>query len=333
VGKEIEMVDVVTLGETMIRLVPPDFERLEQASSLKVTVGGSELTVAAGVCRLGLSAAWVSRLPDNPLGRMVRNKAREQGVDTSHMVWSDEDRMGLYFVEYGASPRASKVLYDRANSAISRIKPGEIDWSRVLSGARLFHTSGITPALSDSAALVTEKALETAKEVGCLVSYDLNYRARLWSQEKAREVQTPFMKYVDVLLTTEADTKRVFGIEREDYNQVAVELAEKFGFKVVTITMRGNPSIWRNTWTAIAYANGTFYDDVTYEIEVVDRVGGGDNYTAGFLYGYLTEGVAKGVRYGNAFSALKQTSWGDLNWTTLEEVEALLKGAGLRISR
>jgi len=327
------MVDVVTFGETMIRLAPPDFERLEQASTLKVTIGGSELTVAAGVCRLGLSAAWVSRLPDNPLGRMVRNKAREQGVDTSYIVWSDGDRMGLYFVEYGASPRASKVLYDRANSAISRIKPGEIDWARVLSDARLFHTSGITPALSDSAALVTEEALKTAKEVGCLVSYDLNYRAKLWSQEKAREVQTLFMNYVDILLTTEEDTKRVFGIVREDYKQVAVELAEKFGFKVVTITLRGNPSIWRNTWTAIAYADGTFYDDVTYEIEVVDRVGGGDNYTAGFLYGYLTEGLAKGVRYGNAFSALKQTSWGDLNWSTLEEVEAQLKGAGLRISR
>jgi len=327
------MVEVATFGETMIRFAPPDFERLEQASRLKVTVGGSELTVAAGVCRLGLSAAWVSRLPDNPLGRMVRNKAREQGLDTSYIVWSDEDRMGLYFVEYGASPRASKVLYDRANSAISRIKPGEIDWSRVLSGARLFHTSGITPALSDSAALVTEEALKTAKQAGCLVSYDLNYRAKLWSQEKAREVQTPFMRYVDILLTTEEDTKRVFGIEREDYKQVAVDLTEKFGFKVVTITLRGNPSVWRNTWSAIAYADDTFYDDVTYEIEVVDRVGGGDNYTAGFLYGYLTEGVAKGVRYGNAFSALKQTSWGDLNWSTLEEVEALLKGAGLRISR
>lgn len=327
------MVDVVTFGETMIRLAPPDFERLEQASTLKVTVGGSELTVAAGVCRLGLSTAWVSRLPDNPLGRMVRNKAREQGADTSYIVWSDEDRLGLYFVEYGASPRASKVLYDRADSAISRIKPAEIDWSSVLSEARLFHTSGITPALSDSATMVTEEALKRAKEIGCLVSYDLNYRARLWSQEKAREVQTPFMKYVDILLTTEEDTKRVFGIEGEDYNQVAVELAEKFGFKVVTITLRGSPSVWRNTWTAIAYADDTLYDDVTYEIEVVDRVGGGDNYTAGFLYGYLTEGVAKGLRYGNAFSALKQTSWGDLNWTTLEEVEALLKGAGLRISR
>ncbi len=327
------MVDVVTFGETMIRLAPPDFERLEQATTLKVTVGGSELTVAAGLCRLGLSTAWVSRLPNNALGRMACNKAREHGVDTSHIVWCGGERMGLYFVEYGASPRASKVLYDRADSAISRIKPGEIDWSRVLSGARLFHTSGITPALSDSAAMVTEEALKRAKEVGCLVSYDLNYRAKLWSREKAREVQTPFMKYVDILLTTEEDTQRVFGIEKENYNDVAVELAERFGFKVVTITLRGDPSVWRNTWSAIAYADCTFYDDVTYEIEVVDRVGGGDNYTAGFLYGYLTDGVAKGVRYGNAFSALKQTSWGDINWTTVEEVETLLKGAGLRISR
>lgn len=325
--------DVVTFGETMIRLATPDFERLEQANSLKVTVGGSELTVAAGLCRLGLRAVWVSRLADNSLGRMVRNRAREQGVETSHIVWSGEDRMGLYFVEYGASPRSSKVLYDRANSAMGRIKPGEVDWASLFPGVRLFHISGITPALSDSAALVTEEALKAAKEAGCLVSYDLNYRARLWSQAKAREVQTPFMEFVDVLIATEEDTRMVFGIEREDYKQVAAELAERFGFKVVTITLRGTPSVWRNTWTAIAYADGTFYDDVTYEIEVVDRVGGGDNYTAGFLYGYLTDGVAKGVRYGNAFSALKQTSWGDINWTTLEEVEALLKGAGLRISR
>ena len=325
--------DIVTFGETMLRLAAPDHERLEQVNALKVTVGGSESTVAASVCRLGLTAAWISRLPDNPLGRMVRNKIREQGVDTSHLVWGGGERVGLYFVEYGASPRASRVVYDRADSAISRIQPGEVKWSDVLSDVRLFHTSGITPALSDSTAKVTKEALKAAKDAGCLVSYDLNYRARLWSQEKARKVQTPLMEYVDILFTTEADTRRVFGIEREEYRQVAVELAETFGFKVVTITLRGNPSVWRNTWTAIAYADGKFYDDITYEIEVVDRVGGGDNYTAGFLYGYLTDGVAKGVRYGNAFSALKQTSWGDFNWSTLEEVEALLKGAGLRISR
>jgi 2-dehydro-3-deoxygluconokinase len=327
------MFDVVTFGETMLRLASPPFRRLEQTSTLEVTVGGSELSVAAGVCRLGLSATWVSRLPDNPLGRVVRNKARELGVDTSFVIWVQGERLGLYFVEYGASPRSSSVLYDRANSAISHIQPGEVDWATVLSGAQLFHTSGITPALSPSAAVVTAEALQAAKAAGCLVSYDLNYRARLWSQEQARACQEPLMEYVDILMTTEEDTARVFGITAEDYNQVAARLAERFGFQVVTITLRGTPSVWRNTWTAIAYADGTFYDDRPYDIEVVDRVGGGDAYSAGFLYGYLTGDVEKGVRYGNAFSALGQTAWGDLNWATLSEVEAQLRGAGLRIAR
>ena len=330
------MPTVVTFGEAMIRLAPPDFERLEQASGLKMNVGGSELTVAAGVSRLGLSAGWVSRLPNNSLGRMARNKAREFGVDTSHMVWSKEDRMGLYFVEYGSAPRASSVLYDRAYSAISRIQPGEVEWNKVLEGASWFHTSGITPALSDSAAAVTLEALKTAKEMGCRVSYDLNYRAKLWSQEKARSVQEPFMKYVNVLITTEEDTQRVFGIESDDYKKIAEKLAERFNLEVVTITLRGTPSVWRNTWSAFAYAAGKLYEDVTYDIEVVDRLGAGDNYTAGFLYGYLTEGVEKAVRWGNAFSALKHTSWSDFNWTTREEAETLLKGskgASLRIAR
>ena len=330
------MPTVVTFGEAMIRLAPPDFERLEQAGSLKMNVGGSELTVAAGVSRLGLSAGWVSRLPNNSLGRMAQNKAREFGVDTSHMVWSKEDRMGLYFVEYGSAPRASSVLYDRAYSAISRIQPGEVEWNKVLEGASWFHTSGITPALSDSAAAVTLEALKTAKEMGCRVSYDLNYRAKLWSQEKARSVQEPFMQYVNVLITTEEDTQRVFGIKSDDYKKVAEQLAERFNFEAITITLRGTPSVWRNTWSAFAYAAGKLYEDVTYDIEVVDRLGAGDNYTAGFLYGYLTEGVEKAVRWGNAFSALKHTSWSDFNWTTREEAETLLKGskgASLRIAR
>lgn len=328
------MFDVVTFGETMLRLAAPPFRRLEQTTTLEVNVGGSELNVAVGVSRLGLKAAWVSRLPDNPLGRMVGNKARELGVDTSHIIWVDGERLGLYFVEYGASPRASSVLYDRANSAISRVKPGEVPWSQILKGVRLFHISGITPALSDSAAEATAEALDAAKVTGCLVSYDLNYRAKLWSQEKAREVQTPFMmKYVDILLTTEEDTERVFGISGKDYNEVATKLVDEFGFQVVSITVRGTPSVWRNTWTSITYSEGTFYDDHTYDIEVVDRVGGGDAYSAGFLYGYLTGDVEKAVRHGNAFSALKQTIWGDFNWATLEEVERQLKGAGLRITR
>jgi 2-dehydro-3-deoxygluconokinase len=264
---------------------------------------------------------------------MVHNKTRAFGVDTSHLVWAKGERLGLYFVEYGASPRSSSVLYDRAQSATSRIQPGEVNWDAVLSRARLFHTSGITPALSPSAAAVTAEALQAAKAAGCLVSYDLNYRAKLWSQEEARACQEPLMELVDILMTTEEDTARVFGITGDDYNQVAVKLAERFGFKVVTITLRGTPSVWRNTWTAIAYADDTLYNDRTYDIEVVDRVGGGDAYGAGFLYGYLTGDVEKGVRYGNAFSALGQTAWGDLNWATLSEVESQLKGAGLRIAR
>jgi 2-dehydro-3-deoxygluconokinase len=327
------MADVVTFGETMIRLSPPDFQRLEQASRLNISVGGSELTVAAGVARLGLHAAWVSRLPDNPLGRMVRNKAREMGVDTSHILWSKEDRMGLYFVEYGASPRASSVLYDRSLSAISLVKPEEIRWKEVLAGCRLFHVSGITPALSDGCAEVTAQAIRIAKELGALVSYDLNFRAKLWTQEKARQIQEPLMRHVDILLTTEEDTERVFGIQGEDYKQVAKKLADMFGFKVVAITLRGTPSVWRNTWSALTYAEGRFYEDVTYDIEVVDRVGGGDNFTAGFLYGYLTQGVEYAMKLGDAFTALKHTSWGDFNWATREEAEKLIKGSSLRIAR
>jgi 2-dehydro-3-deoxygluconokinase len=327
------MTDVVTFGECMLRLSPPDFQRLEQATQLNMTAGGSELNVAAGVARLGLSAGWVSRLPDNPLGRMVRNKAREMGVDTSHLVWTKDDRLGLYFVEYGASPRASSVLYDRGMSAISRIQPGEVPWGEVLQGCRLFHVSGITPALSDSAAAVTAEAIRAAKDVGAQVSYDLNYRAKLWSQDKARRVQTPFMADVDVLITTEEDTERVFGITGADYREVAKTLADRFHLRVVVITLRGTPSVWRNTWSALAYSDGKFYDDVSYEVEVVDRVGSGDTFSAGFLFGYLTQDIGRGLSVGNAFAALKHTSWSDFNWTTLEETEALIKGAGLRIVR
>jgi len=317
----------------MLRLSPPDFQRLEQASQLNITVGGSELNVAAGVARLGLSSAWISRLPENPLGRMVRNKAREMGVDTSHLLWTKDDRLGLYFVEYGASPRASSVLYDRGMSAIANIQPGEVRWRAVFEGCRLFHVSGITPALSDSAAAVTAEAITAAKAAGALVSYDLNYRAKLWSQEKACQIQTPFMNDVDILITTEEDTERVFGITGQDYRQVAKKLADQFKIDVVAITLRGTPSVWRNTWSALAYSNGTFYDDVTYEIEVVDRVGSGDTFSAGFLFGFLTQDIGRGVKVGNAFAALKHSSWGDFNWTTLEETEALIKGAGLRIVR
>ena len=342
------MFDVVTFGEAMIRLVPPSFQRLEQTSTLDVQVGGGELNVAVGVSRLGLKSAWVSRLPKNALGRLMLNRVHQAGVDASHIVWSDGDRMGLYFVEFGAAPRASSVLYDRAHSAISAIKPGDVDWKRVCEGAKWVHTSGITPALSDSAAAVTREALVAAKQAGATVSYDLNYRGKLWSADKAQAVQEPLMEYVDVFITTEEDTSVVFKIKAEgkmdekgfrevsadSYKEVAKKLADKFKFKAVAITLRENPLVWRNTWTAIAYAEGKYYDDVKYELEIVDRVGGGDSFSAGFIYGRLVKNSYEAaVRYGNAFSALKHTNPGDFNWATLQEVEGLLKGASLRVAR
>jgi len=327
------MYDVVTFGEAMLRLSPPHFGRLEQSHSLDVEIGGSELNVAVGLSRLGMSAAWISKLPNNPLGRMVQNRARELGVDVSHVIFSDKGRQGLYFVEYGAAPRASSVLYDRGNSAISLIQPGEVDWKKALSKAKLFHVSGITPALSPSAAESTAVAMKAAKEAGCLVSYDLNYRKKLWSPAEAKSCQEPLMKLVDILTTTEEDTGVVFGIREETYQKVAESLAKTFGFKAVAITLREDISVWKNNWTAIAYADGKIYSDRTYTVEIVDRVGAGDSFTAGFIYGYLTGDAQKGVRYGNALAALKHTMPGDFNWSTLEEVEAQIKGAGLRISR
>jgi 2-dehydro-3-deoxygluconokinase len=241
--------------------------------------------------------------------------------------------MGLYFLELGASPRPSSVLYDRAASAFSNLEPGSIHWAAILDGASLLHLTGISPALGRDVAVEIRSALEAARRLGVAVSYDLNYRARLWTADAAREVQEPLMKYVDVLITTEEDAGRVFGIEAPTYAEVARRLADRFGFRVVTITLRGDVSVLHNTWTAIAYADGTLYDDRTYDIEIVDRVGGGDAYAAGFLFGWLTADVAKGVRYGNALSALQQTMPGDLAFVTLADVEAQLAGAGIRIAR
>jgi 2-dehydro-3-deoxygluconokinase len=328
------MYDVVTFGEAMVRLSPPHSQRLEQARSLDVNVGGAELNVAVGVTRFGMKSAWVSKLPKNGLGCLIRDRAQEFGVDCSHIVWSDSGRAGIYFVEFGASPRASSVLYDRANSAISTVQPGEIEWAKIFSGSKHFHLSGITPALSASAAETTVEALKAAKKAGCTVSYDLNYRKKLWTPADAKKIQEPMMANVDILITTEEDTNVVFGIKEKDYETVAEKLAQTFKFKTVAITLREDLSVLRNNWTAIAFQDGKIFKDRKYEVEIVDRVGAGDSFTSGFLYGLIKDkDIQKGVQYGNAFAALKHTVPGDFNWNTLEEVEAQLKGAGLRISR
>jgi 2-dehydro-3-deoxygluconokinase len=328
------MYDVVTFGEAMIRLSPPHFLRLEQTQSLDVRAGGAELNVAVGVTRFGMKSAWVSKLPKNPLGYFIRDRAQEFGVDCSHIVWSDKGRAGIYFLEFGASPRASSVVYDRAGSSISMIQPGEVNWTQVFSGSKHFHMSGITPALSASASEVTVEALKAAKKAGCTISYDLNYRKKLWTPADAKKIQEPMMADVDILITTEEDTNVVFGIKEKDYETAAEKLAQTFKFKIVAITLREDLSVWRNNWTAIAYQDGKIYRDRKYEVEIVDRVGAGDSFTAGFLYGWVKEkDVQKGVQYGNAFAALKHTLPGDFNWSTLDEVQTQLKGGGLRISR
>jgi len=327
--------ELVTFGEAMVRLSPPGCRRIEQSQTLDVHVGGSEMNVAVAAARLGIATAFVTRLPDNPLGRLVRNRIREHGVDTDEIVWTPSDRVGTYYVEFGASPRANSVVYDRADSAAARMAAGEIDWDRVLHGARILHTSGITPALSASAAEATLEALEAAARLGVKVSIDLNYRARLWSQERAREVMTKVAERADLLITTEEDTQRVFGIEGEDYEAVARELARRFSFEHVAITLRETPSVWRNRWSAIAYDAGreTLHRAPSFEIEVVDRVGSGDAFAGGFLFGLLRGDAEMGVRYGVAVSALKQTYPGDVSWSTREDVERALAGGGLRIQR
>jgi 2-dehydro-3-deoxygluconokinase len=340
------MYDLVTFGEAMIRLSPPNAQRLEQTATLDVQIGGAEYSVAVAGARLGLKTAWVSRLPDNALGRRVANKAREHGVDTSHIVWAKEGRVGLYFLEFGASPRPSSVMYDRSPSAIADIQAGEVDWKKVLKGSKRFHTTGITPALSAGAADATKEALEAAKAAGAQVSYDLNFRKKLWSAERARQVQEPLMRTIDLLITNEEDPKAVFGIEAgpQDasfktlsgaaYRSIAEQLQKRFNVPSVAISLRESPSVLKNNWSACLWHQGAFHEGPRYELEIVDRLGGGDSFAAGLLYGLITSGdSAYALRFGVAFSALKHTTPGDINWATRQETEALMQGGGVRVER
>ncbi len=336
--------DLVTFGEAMVRLTPTSFQRLEQTHGFDAYVGGGELNVAVAAARLGVSSRWVSRLPENALGRMIASRAREQGVDI-HVEWTPDDRAGLYFAELGAAPRASSVLYDRAGSAISRIRPGSIDWPSAFAGASWFHVSGITPALSESAAKVTAESMRAAKKAGLMVSYDLNYRSKLWSAEKARAVQEPLMEHVDVLMTTEEDTLVVFGVgaekpdgyqrvEAESYSQVALTLEKQFDLRAVAITLRENPRVLLNSWSAIIAADGNIHRAPRYEVEVVDRIGAGDAFSAGLIVSRLeNRSWDDSVRFATAASALKHGIPGDFCLVTRKEVDQLLGGTSLRVSR
>lgn len=326
--------DLVAFGEGLIRLTPDNNQRLEQAGSLCPHVGGAELNVAVGAARLGLKTAWVSKLPDNPLGRMIRNKAREHGVATQDICWTRNGRAGLYFLELGATPRNTSVLYDRSHSVFSSIQVGDLDWKNILSSAKCLMVTGITPAVSPSAAKTTFDAIKNAKAMGCLICMDLNYRAKLWSVEDARQMLGAMVPDVDILVTTAGDTATVLGMTAQNDEQLAVDLEQQFGCKVVAITHREGNTVWKNRWSGLVRSQGKTITSRVYEVDIVDQVGRGDAFAAGFLAGYLPdEDMYKGLDYGIAFSALKHSIPGDFNWCDEADVKALLAGPAPGVSR
>lgn len=328
------MFDLVVFGEAMLRLSPPNFKRLEQTTTFDITIGGAEINVAVGASRLGLKSSWVSKLPMNSLGRMIANKAKEMGVDISCMLWEKEGRAGLYFFEFGATPRTSAVLYDRADSSFCHIKPEELNWHILLKEAKCFHVTGITPALSKSAAVATRQALKKAQELGCHVSMDLNYRAKLWDTKTAQKTLTPMLEYVNILITTSGDCYTIWGLEAANDAKLAQILLERFPLDIVALSYRGGTSVWRSRWGALARTRDKVYTTRTYEIDIVDQLGRGDSFAAGFLYGYLsTQDPQIALDYGVAFAALKHSFPGDFNWCTREEVEALMAGSKPGVSR
>ena len=337
---------VVCFGEIMMRLNPKGYLRFVQAKELESTFSGGEANVAVSLAHYGINAAYVTKVPAHEIGQCAVNELRRYGVDTSGIVRGG-DRLGIYFVEKGASQRASKVVYDRANSAISLVEPGEFDWEKLLSGAQWFHTTGITPALGDNAARATIDAVKAAKKMGITVSCDLNYRKNLWTKDKAKEVMTEVAQYVDVCIANEEDAADVFGIKaqgtdvtkgqlsHEAYVSVAKLLMEKFKFEKVAITLRGSISASDNKWSGMLYDGKDAYFAPEYLVHIVDRVGGGDSFGAGLIYSLLNGyDCQKAVNFAVAASCLKHSIEHDFNLMSVAEVEALAGGdASGRVQR
>ena len=337
---------VITFGEIMMRLAPLGYERFVQADCLGATFGGAEANVAVSLANYGVDAAFVTKLPEHEIGQCAVNSLRKYGVDTSLIVRGG-DRVGIYFCEKGASQRPSKVIYDRANSAIATANLSDFHWKTILKGARWFHFTGITPALSDKTAEITLKALKECKARGITVSCDLNFRKKLWTKEKAGRIMGELCSYVDYCIANEEDAKDVFGIEadntdintgkldREGYISVAKKLTEKFGFKGVAITLRESISANDNNWSAMFYEGGKAYFSKKYAMHIVDRVGGGDSFGGALIYSLLNEfDPQKTIEFAVATSCLKHTIEGDVNLVSAKEVEALAGGnASGRVQR
>ena len=337
---------VVTLGEIMLRLSTPDFKRFVQADSFDVTYGGGEANVAAALCNYGLIGTFVSRVPDNAIGQCAINHLRRYGVDTSFIARGGK-RLGIYFLETGASMRASQVIYDRTGASIAEAELTDFDFDKIFEGAAWFHTTGITPALSDKTTSLAENALKVARSKGITTSIDLNYRKKLWSKERAREVMTRLCQYVDVCIGNEEDAETTLGFKSqgtdvtkgeltiEGYKTVFRQMKEKFGFKYVASTLRESQSASDNGWSALVFDGNEFYHTRQYNVRIVDRVGSGDSFASGFIYGLVTGMSMKdSAEFGVAASALKHTIPGDLNHATLSEVKELMRGdASGRVQR
>lgn len=334
------MAKVVTFGEIMMRLAPPDYLRLINTNMLEMTFGGGEANVAVSLANFDVPAAFVTKLPDNDIGKACKGELRRWNVDVSSIAVGG-DRVGIYFCEKGASQRPSKVVYDRAHSSIAEATVADFDWDAIFEGAEWFHFTGITPALGDNVAAICLEACKAAKAKGLTVSCDLNYRKKLWSREKAGQVMGGLMPYVDVCIANEEDAADVFGIKadntdvtagkvnHEGYKDVARKLAETFGFSKVAITLRGSISANDNNWAAMLYDGKEYYFSKNYLIHIVDRVGGGDSFGAGLIYAQLMGyDPQASIEFAVAASCLKHTISGDFNQVTVDEVKKLAEGDG-----
>lgn len=343
---------IVTFGEIMLRLATPGYLRFSQTNELSATFGGGEANVAVSLANYGMEAEFVTRLPENDIAAACVKDLHKHGVKTDHIVYGG-DRMGIYFLETGAVARASKVVYDRAHSAISEIKPGMIDWEQVLAGADWFHWTGITPAISQGAADVCLEAIQTANRLGIPVSCDLNYRKNLWKYgKKVSEVMPDLVAGCDIILGNEEDAEKVFGIKPEgfdvtatagevnaaEFESVCTQLMQRFPCaRKVIITLRGSINANHNTWGGVLYDGKQLFQSPRYDItHIVDRVGGGDSFMGGLIYGLLTypQDDQLALNFAVAASCLKHTIYGDYNEVTVKEVENLMKGDGSgRVSR
>ncbi|QNM08654.1 sugar kinase [Wansuia hejianensis] len=331
---------VITFGEIMLRLAPEGYYRFVQADSFGATYGGGEANVAVSLANYGFDAKFVTKLPTHEIGQAAVNSLRKYGVDTSYIARGGS-RVGIYFLEKGASQRPSKVIYDRAGSSIATASPEDFDWKTIFDGADWFHFTGITPALNDQVAGICLDACKAAKEAGLTISCDLNYRNKLWSKEKAGQVMGKLCEYVDVCIANEEDAADVFGIKaagtdvtagavnHEGYKDVARQLAERFGFSRVAITLRESLSANDNNWSAMLYDGTGYYFSKKYKMHIVDRVGGGDSFGGGLICASLNNYEPQAaIEFAVAASCLKHTIEGDMNMVSMDEVLRLAGGDG-----